>query len=205
MTHLVSSQTPRNVEVAAIFCFHSVLNSFGVYMNLFCAACIALVVELTALAFLPAAVALLLLSYRRPRPSSQRINGTVTDFLCLRCPVPDAKVTVANTDTRVSLHGDDFRRTYYVTDLIPAHTVKIEKPGSRRLCRTGNRAGRTQSRERKFGVGQRHDTIEVTASEICSRPMSLGLALPSRKLVQELPQSFPGQAARSTLSFPGPG
>src|SRR5882724_9061756 len=73
----------------------------------------------------------LLLSY----PSGLRaqalsgINGTVTDPGGV--PIPDAKVTITNTDTGVSRTTETTSAgTYYITDLIPGpYTVKVEMTG----------------------------------------------------------------------------
>jgi hypothetical protein len=151
------------------------------------------------------AVALLLLSY----PSGLRaqalsgINGTVTDPGGV--PVPDAKVTVTNTDTGVSRTTETTSAgTYYITDLIPgSYTVKIEKPGFKAFVQNSVtvQAGTQSSASASLVLGNVTDTIEVTASEISLQADQPVLSTTIQEtLVQELPQIISG-AGRQIDSF----
>jgi len=131
------------------------------------------------------------------------INGTVTDPGGV--PVPDAKVTITNTDTRVSRTTETTSAgTYYVTDLIPGpYTVKVEKAGFKAFVQNGVivQAGTQSSANASLVLGNITDTIEVFASEISLQTEQPVLSTTIQEtLVQELPQIISG-AGRQIDSF----
>jgi hypothetical protein len=156
-------------------------------------------------------VALLLLS----SPSGLRaqalsgINGTVTDPGGV--PVPDAKVTITNIDTRVARTAiTSSAGTYYITDLISgAYTVKVEKVGFKSFVQNNVnvQAGTQSTANASLVLGAVTETIEVTASEIALQSEEPRVSTTFQEtLVQELPQIISGSGRQiDSFLFLAPG
>jgi hypothetical protein len=118
------------------------------------------------------------------------ITGTVTDST--GGVVPEAKVTVTNTDTGVASHTvTNSAGSYTVTDLIPgSYTVAIEKSGFAKRVLTGVHVdvSRTTSADAQLTVGTAAESVEVNAPEISLETTQPQLGtLIENKIVEEVP------------------
>jgi hypothetical protein len=157
------------------------------------------------------ALSLLLLSSpaRLGAQTLSGINGTVTDPGGV--PVPDAKVTITNIDTRVARSTvTSSAGTYYITDLIPgAYTVRVEKAGFKAFVQNNVtvEAGTQPTANATLALGAVTETIEVNASEIALQSEEPRVSTTFQEtLVKELPQIISGSGRQiDSFLFLAPG
>ncbi|MCU1308063.1 MAG: Oar protein [Acidobacteriaceae bacterium] len=139
------------------------------------------------------------------------IRGTVTDQSELA--VSDARVSIANSDTGVRRNTEtNALGSYYITDLIPGtYSVTVEKPGFKSSVQNNVlvQAATKSTVNVVLTVGDTHETIEVTASQISleTEQAQFGTTIQPR-LIEDLPQFIGGtvrQIDTLTLSCLAPG
>jgi hypothetical protein len=119
------------------------------------------------------------------------IQGTVTDQAGL--PIPNAEITITNTDTGVRRNTTTGTvGSYRLTDLNPGtYTVIVENPGFKSSIQKNVfvQAAANSTANIVLTVGDARETVEVNASEmpLQTEQASLGTTIP-QKLLEELPQ-----------------
>jgi Carboxypeptidase regulatory-like domain/TonB dependent receptor-like, beta-barrel len=137
------------------------------------------------------------------------IRGTVADQSQLA--VTDARVSVTNSDTGVRRNTEtNTTGSYYITDLIPGvYTVTVEKPGFKSSIQKNvyvQAAAKTTANV-VLTVGDTHETVEVTASQISLETEQAQLNTTIQpKLIEDLPQFIGGTVRQiNTLVCLAPG
>ena len=119
------------------------------------------------------------------------LQGTVTDQAGL--PIPNAEITITNTDTGVRRNTTTGSvGSYHLTDLNPGtYTVTVEKPGFKSSVQKNVfvRAAANSTANIMMTVGNARETVEVNAPEISleTEQATLGTTI-QHKLLEELPQ-----------------
>jgi len=123
------------------------------------------------------------------------INGTVID--ASGSAIPDAKVTVTNTDTNVSRTATTTSAgTYYITDLVPGtYNVKVEKSGFKSFVQNSVTVvgGATSTANATLQVGTVSEEVTISAPAVAlqTEQPEVGTTL-TTTLTQELPQLIGG-------------
>ena len=132
------------------------------------------------------------------------IQGTVTDQAGL--PIPNAEITITNTDTGVRRNTTTGSvGSYHLTDLNPGtYTVTVEKPGFKSSVQKNVfvRAAANSTANIVMTVGNARETVEVNAPEISleTEQASLGTTI-QHKLLEELPQLVEGTVRQIDTHF----
>ena len=154
-----------------------------------------------------AGLAICLLTLSSPAVHAQTlsgIQGTVTDQAGL--PIPNAEITIANTDTGVRRNTTTGSvGSYHLTDLNPGtYTVTVEKPGFKSSVQKNVfvRAAANSTANIVMNVGNARETVEVNAPEISleTEQASLGTTI-QHKLLEELPQLVEGTVRQIDTPF----
>src|SRR5712691_3656890 len=132
------------------------------------------------------------------------IQGTVTDQAGL--PIPNAEITITNTDTGVRRNTTTGTvGSYDLTDLNPGtYTVMVEKQGFKYSVQKNVfvQAAANSTANIVLTVGNARETVEVNASEISlqTEQASLGTTI-QHKLLEELPQLVEGTVRQIDAHF----
>jgi hypothetical protein len=132
------------------------------------------------------------------------IQGTVTDQAGL--PIPNAEITIANTDTGVRRDTTTGAvGNYHLTDLNPGiYTVTVAKQGFKSSVQKNVfvRAAANSTANIVMTVGNARETVEVNAPEISleTEQASLGTTI-QHKLLEELPQLVEGTVRQIDVHF----
>src|SRR5215470_10599962 len=132
------------------------------------------------------------------------IQGTVTDQAGL--PIPNAEITITNTDTGVRRNTTTGTvGSYHLTDLSSGiYTVNVEKQGFKSSVQKNVfvQAATNSTANIVLTVGDARETVEVNASEISlqTEQASLGTTI-QHKLLEELPQLVQGTVRQIDTLF----
>jgi len=132
------------------------------------------------------------------------LQGTVTDQSGL--PIPNAEITITNTDTGVRRSTmTSSVGSYHLTDLNPGtYSVTVEKQGFKSSVQKNVfvQAAANSSANIVLTVGNARETVEVNAPEISlqTEQASLGTTI-QHKLLEELPQLVEGTVRQIDAHF----